>query len=328
MPEQHPLLCVDMGTTRTRVWLTHGSSVRAYTTGDFGVRDVSMGKDRSWLRARLTELLRTASRDASEAPKAILAAGMITSNVGLQEVPHAQAPAGASELAARLFVDKLELTRNLFLPMLLVPGVRTGVNEGSPQDALDTDLMRGEETLCMGLMASGRLDSNTVLLTLGSHWKAIWTDEHARIVRCRTTLTGEMIHAVQTHTLLASSLPQEAPRQIDSEWLQIGFIESQRNGLGHALFGVRLLHLYNQGTPEQRLAFLYGAFVQTELSKIGELAREGKQMLVVGSECVAEAWALYAKPAGIRCIVLPEEERQSDYLAGLQKIYETSAFHR
>lgn len=326
MSKNRVLLCVDMGTTRTRVWLTLGGRAIAQTSADFGVRDVSIGKDKSWLRAQMVELLRDVSTNISETPEAVLAAGMITSNLGLQEVPHVEAPVSGSELAAKIYADEIALAADKVLPLLLIPGVRTGRPAHSLQSALEMDLMRGEETLCIGLMANGRLSKNGVLLNLGSHWKTIWTNAQMQIARSRTTLTGEMIHVAQTHTLIASSLPQEAPRHLDMGWMQSGFEEAQRSGLGRALFAIRLLHLGNHGTPEQRLAFLYGAFVQTELMRMREFADSKREILVVGSQCVAEGWKHHAEAAGIRCTVLHETERQKAYLEGLLSLYGCSVF--
>jgi len=43
------------------------------------------------------------------------------------------------------------------------------------------DLMCGEELLCLGLLDRGRLAPGGVVLTLGSHWKLIRTDDAGRI---------------------------------------------------------------------------------------------------------------------------------------------------
>ena len=57
----------------------------------------------------------------------------------------------------------------------------------------------------MGLVANGLAPLPGVVLNLGSHWKAISLDENGRIVSSVTSLSGEMIHAVQTTTILTLS---------------------------------------------------------------------------------------------------------------------------
>jgi 2-dehydro-3-deoxygalactonokinase len=316
------LLFVDMGTTRTRVWRIHGKEIHAHASGDFGARDISTGKTVPWLRTRLVELLRQVSREDGETPEAVLAAGMITSNVGLREIEHIQAPADAHALAAKVAEDELALDDSRVLPLLLVPGVRTGAVTAAHLSALEMDLMRGEETLCIGLIERGYLKPGATLLTLGSHWKMIWTNERAQIVRSSTALTGEVIHAVQAHTLLASSLPQEQPQSLDDEWVDAGFTESARSGLGHALFAIRLLHFHSESTAHQRLAFLYGAFLQAQLSQMDQFAARNREILVAGSDCVAKALMRRARKAGIDCKFLQEPEREDAYLSGLRLLYE------
>jgi 2-dehydro-3-deoxygalactonokinase len=319
------VICVDMGTTRTRVWLVRDQTLYAQATGEFGVRNVAGGLTTAWLREQFVELLRQVVEKAPEMPVAVIAAGMITSDQGLRDVPQVQVPASASGLAARLYLDEVAISDALSLPLLLVPGVRTGELANTSSGALQMDVMRGEETLCVGLLACARLRTDVVLLNLGSHWKYIWIDDHGCIARSRTALTGEMIHAVQAHTLLASSLPQTAPERLDSQWLTMGFVEASQSGLSRALFCVRLLQLCKQGSAEDRLAFLYGAFLQVELSQLATFALTGKELLLVGSDCLTSTWKKYVEEAGIRCSVVSEMERQEAYLSGLLRLFELSS---
>ncbi len=70
---------------------------------------------------------------------------------GLKEIIHCDAPAGVTELASRRQV--LLLPEVCDLPIWLFTGVRCG--DWTNPDAAETcDMMRGEETLCLGLAAS------------------------------------------------------------------------------------------------------------------------------------------------------------------------------
>ena len=213
MPEnQLPLVCVDMGTTRTRVWITSNGQVTASLDSDFGARDSDSNYPAA-LEAQLTELIDAAIDKASlegpaARPRFIVASGMITSKQGLREIPHQLAPAGLEELAAGVQVFQTPLSTSRALTWALIPGIRIST-KGYParQNIAEADVMRGEETLAAGLLRTGRLQPQHVLFTLGSHWKAIAIDRSARIAASRTTVTGELIHVTQTETLLASSLP-------------------------------------------------------------------------------------------------------------------------
>ena len=191
-------------------------------------------------------------------PRYAVAAGMTTSAQGMEDVTHAEAPAGVEDLAKRMRAVKLSQRDETTL--ILVPGVRTGSLQVVVEDISTTDLMRGEETLCMGLLESGVLNSNMLLLNLGSHWKWIWVDRNRRIAGSRTTLTGEMIHAVQTNTLLAASVRQGRPVAFNREWVQHGLRKAQSEGLGRALFCVRLR------IPRQRERRIRGSHMYTARS--------------------------------------------------------------
>src|SRR5262245_11065642 len=97
------LICVDAGTTNTRVYLTAGDRVIARARAGVGVRDTARDGSSERLRAALRELIdqvRNIARDQgfTQAPECVIAAGMITSPLGLAEVPHVQTPAGLKEL--------------------------------------------------------------------------------------------------------------------------------------------------------------------------------------------------------------------------------------
>src|SRR5215470_11139199 len=99
------LTCVDAGTTNTRVWLTAGDRVIARARAGVGVRDTARDGSSSRLRDALRELIdrvRVDARDQgfAQSPVCVIAAGMITSPLGLAEVPHVPTPAGLNELAA------------------------------------------------------------------------------------------------------------------------------------------------------------------------------------------------------------------------------------
>src|SRR5262245_29148105 len=99
------LICVDAGTTNTRAWLTIGDQIVARAQAGVGVRDTARDGSSSRLRTALRELINQVrdearSRGCAQSPECVIAAGMITSPLGLAEVPHVEAPAGLTDLAA------------------------------------------------------------------------------------------------------------------------------------------------------------------------------------------------------------------------------------
>jgi 2-dehydro-3-deoxygalactonokinase len=315
-------LCMDMGTTTTRMWIVEGTRVFGQASSAFGVRDLSAAGKKEALRQYIPPLL-SATYRASEQngfrgePTSLLCAGMIGAPQGVMNVPHVLAPAGVREL--RDGIHCVTLPDILSLPIFIVPGVRV-----KAEDPCEGDLIRGEESLCMGLALSGQIGNADALLNLGSHWKWIFFDEQMRIARSRTSLTGEMIHAVQAHTLLAGGLPQQRPETIDSKWAQRGASQAQAEGLSRALFCVRLLEQEAQSTPEQRLSFLSGAFLQEETQSIERSLffkkQVPKKVVISGPTALASLWGDALRRLGLASRILSPMETESAYLLGLQTI--------
>jgi 2-keto-3-deoxy-galactonokinase len=329
--EDCPLVCVDMGTTRTRVWVLHGEKIVSYDEADFGARDSRL-KDQNTLEDRVASLVETTITHArysglDKRPEFVVGAGMISSRQGLKEVPQVLAPAGLYELASGVAILHLPAFHDL--KIALVPGIRTmGPHPGELGAALLADLIRGEETLCIGLSRDGRLLPTDALITLGSHWKWIWIDDALRIVGSRTSLTGELIHITQRNTLLASALPSGRPQHLDPYWLQAGSDEARRSGLTRALFCVRLLEQMYEGTPEERLSFLYGIFLESELEAIqrSKLCDKSNRILVSGHPSLAQAFAERLREHNTKVEVLPEAEREHAFLRGLRAVFRQSVF--
>lgn len=326
------LICVDTGTTNTRVWLLRGAEVLATARVGVGVRDTA----REGTAAKLYEALREAIASVSShtiegggdgplrvpeaVPQAVIAAGMITSPLGLREIPHLVAPAGLAALSAA--VVQCHFPQITGLPFFLVPGVRSGADRTAPAEVGSTDVMRGEETLCLGLAASGLLGPRSTLLNLGSHWKLIRLDAETRIESSVTSLSGELIHATQTQTILAGSVPGSRPEVIDPEWMRFGMAEQRCSGTARALFCVRLLEQRSTSTPEERLAYLIGVYIAADLdAMLGRgLMVPGETIVIAGGEALAAAWATALAEHSIGARLLTDGEIEHGLLAGLRAI--------
>jgi 2-keto-3-deoxy-galactonokinase len=250
---------VDMGTTKTRVWLMRGDEVLARASKPLGVRDSAHDGSPARIRSALKEL---------------------------------------------------------------ISSVRSGPVTTDLQSLGKVDVMRGEETLCVGLQVLSLVAVPGLVLTLGSHWKAIQLDAEGRIVSSITSLSGELIHAVQRQTILASSVGRDWPARPAPGWMAAGMQEQRRSGLSRTLFCVRLMELGDEGTAKERFSYLLGAFIASDLDV---LARRGIltgdiQVTISGHEVIAEAWASALARMSIRARALTEEETEKAFLSGLRSI--------
>jgi 2-dehydro-3-deoxygalactonokinase len=316
---------VDMGTTNTRVWLMRGDKVLARASKPLGVRDSAHDGSTTRIRRALKELIANLQRQTNDAsnsdlPVCVAAAGMISSSLGLAELPHLPTPAGPRELSVA--TRRFEFPDICPLPFLLIPGVRSGPATTDFQSLGKVDVMRGEETLCVGLHALSLVAVPGVVLTLGSHWKAIQLDADGRIVSSVTSFSGELIHAVQTGTILASSVGRDWPARPTQAWMDAGMQEHRRSGLSRALFCVRLIELCDEGTPEDRFSYLLGAFIASDLDALveGGVLAGDTQVAVSGHAVMAEAWAAALARMSISATVLTEEETEKAFLSGLRSI--------
>lgn len=309
-PAEKWAVYIDGGTTHTRAWLCRDEVVVASARAAVGARDTA----RDGHNGRMCEAVRGILAELGEAALGarIVAAGMITSPQGLVEIPHVAAPAGARELGAgaRLVAIPAVGPR----PILFVPGVKVGAPRLAPAQISAADIMRGEEVLALGLHALGRLQTDGVLLNLGSHWKAIRLDTEGRIAGSVSTLAGELVHAVSTQTILASSLPGERPDALAPELVAAGAAVSAAQGLPRALYCVRLLEQRSDTTAADRYAFLLGAVMAAdEAALIGDARGP---ILIAGAPALGRAWAARLAARGLVAGLLDESAIEAAFRAG------------
>lgn len=292
-------ILLDVGSTNSRAWLVRGTEVLDRRSTSTGVRDAARQGSAAPIREAVRVLVEALRPSAGHV--AIAAAGMVSSALGLAEVAHVLAPASLDDLArgARWYQDPSVVPE----PILLVPGVRTP----APDEA-DEDVMRGEETLTLGLVRLGEVSAGDALLSAGSHWKLVRVDALQRVAGSRTSLGGEMVHAFQSSTVLAASLPQGPLQDLDTAWLERGAAAARRDGLLRALFRVRLMDVRRGATTDaQRLSWAIGACIAEDvdgLSRAGALAGLAR-VHVAGPGAVPVAWVHLLRTAG--CDAAPLE---------------------
>lgn len=326
-PDEASILYIDGGTTRTRGWATVGGEVIAAERVTVGARDTA----REGSPRRLAEALRHLTRKIADRcrarghtpPEIGVAAGMITSAQGLVEVPHVEAPAGPRDLARGS--ERHELPEVAPLPILFLPGIRTGPAEVEAPAVGSSDVMRGEEVLCLGLAARGHLPAGGLILSLGSHWKAVHVDASPRVVASVSTVGGELLFAVRSHTILASSIPRGWPPSLPERWLQEGMRRGRQDGLPRALYCVRLLDLRTPSSPEERLAFLLGATIAAQEDVLlPASALESGRVVLVGAPALVAAWTGVLHERGLDPVFVDEREREAAFRAGCRAVLDAS----
>lgn len=193
---------------------------------------------------------------------------MITSGGGLCEIPHISAPAGLKELHNAMTVKYFPEICDI--PFAFIPGVKT-VSETLE----NADIMRGEETELIGL----DIDiSDSLVLLPGSHSKCIWVSNAGKIEKFHTFLTGEMIYAASSATILSRTVDLSVAA--DKEYLINGYKYCEEHGINEALFKTRILGMLFDCTPEQCMGFFTGAILCGEIRRVTEFPQ--KRVIIAG----------------------------------------------
>jgi len=291
------VLTIDTGTTNTRVRAWRGDMLVAHGDAAAGVRDTARTGSLDRLREGVRDAVRDALAAAGAAPSDVrlaLASGMITSGLGLLEVPHIPTPAGRPELARAMREARFDDL--LAAPVWFVPGVRNDALPVTPDRAGAMDMMRGEETEVMGLLdRMGEAHGALTLLMPGSHAKFVTVDARGAITSCVSTLSGELLDLLVHQSVLASGMPGEWPDTIDADTLRAGADLSRTAGLGRAAFSTRVLEVYGGTSPYQRYAFLLGAVLMQDLLTMQATVRPTDTLVILGRPAIQHAYAILAR---------------------------------
>ena len=317
---------VDSGTTNSRVWLMRDRDVLAKKRVPVGVRNTAIdGNNRALVEGvRETILQLKRETDAHEEPQIVIAAGMITSNLGLHEVRHVQAPAGLCELASSIqekhFEDLKETT------FYFIPGVRSGPGVADLDNIDSIDIMRGEETEVIGALEEieGIQDGPLLYIHLGSHTKMIQLDASRRISAGASTLAGELTQSIVEQTILRSSLPESPFATFAPTFFSQGWKHCQQVGFTRSLYEVRILQL-NSAFPKEDLAsFMLGAIISEEFRCLTALTSNtfSQQVLLSGLPQLQPAWVFALENQGLSVRKLNAEETERCFLTGMFRIFE------
>lgn len=280
------IVAVDSGTTSTRAWLVDEGEVRGQAAARAGARDLVRAKGAGWLAGQVRDVADralAAGRSQWDEVEAVVAFGMITSELGLEELPHLKAPVDRHTLAGGM--EERSYPEHLPVPILLVPGVLYTADGGVAR----ADFMRGEETEVMGLLSTGRPACPFLFVSSGSHSKFVVVDDDARIAWSFTTLSGELVWALHRETILAGLIDPEGAAT-DREAVEEGSRVARETGLSRALFVTRLLNRLQGADPETCSAFVHGAVAEADLSALeqaaddqlpGRVAISGRRALAV-----------------------------------------------
>ena len=218
----------------------------------------------AFLREKLERL--AAGQGGLKQPVPLVISGMASSTVGWHELPYAPLPFhldGRGLRHAEIEWPRPDWISNTFL----ISGA-----------AHRTDIMRGEETEILGLMAADMMKmarDECVLILPGTHSKHIQIRNDA-VVDFHTFMTGELFEVLGRHSLLRASVQVSpdgisASRELTAEELhafEAGVQQAKQRGLAGGLFGVRTRSVLDHKPSNENARFLSGLLVGAELLQL------------------------------------------------------------
>ncbi len=293
---------VDCGTTNSRVYIIdEDGQILGKGVRPVGVRDTTISGSRDLLKEGLKEAFADALTSASIALEEIdfaLAAGMITSEIGLLEIPHLPAPAGMQDIAKNIKRIHDLAIFPVDIPIHFIPGVRNPIPpKAEPEQVGILDFMRGEEAQVAGLVSKrssndGSLNNGFTAVVLSSHTKFIPVDSGGRILGSVTTLSGQVYEAVKKETSIGKSIRGPAgsgdTEFFDTRIVDNAFEQVKAAGLLRTLMMSRFFDVLMDTQWYERRLFLEAALAAEDLLAVRQFHTLGypvdTPMILVGKK--------------------------------------------
>ncbi len=323
-------ITIDTGTTNTRIRYIEDNNILANYKDKIGVRDTaitgSLDKLKTSIRKGIEECLDKSNRNLTDIDK-IIAFGMITSNLGLIEIPHLEAPIGLEDIKKNITLKTFKEIVNK--PIHFIPGAKNKV-EGSPSEDFQLiDMMRGEETESLGALKMSGLEGDAIYISPGSHTKFVFFDNSHRITKCSTTLTGELLWALSKETILASSLSENLISSIEKEYILKGIETVKKYGFSKTCFLVRIMDTFTNATPNQRANFIAGAICYYDIESIKEDLKEKKTKVLIGGKKIlrdlySTIFEIIGYATGLVTTMNDEQEEKASTIGAISIVEEDS----
>lgn len=277
---------MDCGTTNTRIYIVdEQKNIIASGSTKVGVRDTSITGSNSLLRNEVTKLFnRVLSENQIEKSrvKFMIASGMVTSEIGLMEIPHLVAPVGIQDLAQHIVKVKDDAVLPIHCPIYFIRGIKNATGTDPHASKLpEMDFMRGEEVQCIGIIDRfPELHERFTIVALSSHTKIMAIDEQKQICSSSTSISGQLYDLIVSSTNIGSSVIEikgetEPRRYSDQEMIDIAFDCVRNCGLSRTMLMPRFLQVLTKTNSIERHIFIDAAIAADDIIMFQEMRSRG-----------------------------------------------------
>ncbi|RTE52114.1 2-keto-3-deoxy-galactonokinase [Arenibacter aquaticus] len=184
----------------------------------------------------------------------IIASGMLSSSIGMRELPYSPLPL---DFQGNDLISKY-INLDNSLDVILVSGAKT-----------NADVMRGEETQAIGMSGHLPRKGKGLLILPGTHSKHLFFDG-GKFNSFITFMTGELFEVIGQHSVLAASL--EAVKW-DACFKNV-FLDGLQKGIDNkqmaSFFSIRANTLLQNTPASENYYFLSGLLIGGELAYLKE----------------------------------------------------------
>ncbi|MFR4650085.1 MAG: 2-dehydro-3-deoxygalactonokinase [Megamonas funiformis] len=312
------IITIDTGTTNTRTRLWENFNCIGESNISIGVRNTAIdGNNKKLIKAIRDTIYDVINKKFTiDKIDLILASGMLTSNVGILEVPHENAPIRLENLSKSMV--KETINEICTKPIWFVPGIKNISNEDlNLNNITNMDVMRGEETEAAGLIKKFYKDQELVLILPGSHNKYIFVRDN-EILGCMTSLGGELLQALINNTILSDSVKRSFAESFDEKMFKLGVLYSEKYGLCHSAFMTRIISLFGNKSVLEVQNFLIGIVLGDEIkalknNKLFNLLKKPK-FVITGKPVIQKAYECIFKSYNLNVELIKYTEQK--YLSG------------
>lgn len=275
---------IDCGTTNTRVYIVNEENrIIGEGTRKVGVRNTSITGSKDMLREGVCEAVMEAVENAGiklDAIEFAIASGMITSEIGLIEIPHLVAPVGLDDLARNVKLVERGKVIPLDIPIAFIRGIRNDYGENATlRDIRNVDFMRGEETQVIGCLKEFGITEPTNIIVLSSHTKLIHTDIERKVSASLTTISGQLYEAILKETMIGKSLVENNNEKSGGysydEVVSIASDVVNEVGLDRCLMIPRFMQVLLTTDYKERNLFIDAAIAVDDMKCITEFENQG-----------------------------------------------------
>lgn len=271
------IITVDGGTsnTRTYLWTANGQILTQRSQAIGAKTSAINGSNQAWEKAihNMIESMLTECAVSDNAVQGVYMSGMLTSDLGILEVPHLTAPVSMKNYQEHLV--RVHLPEVFSKEIVLIPGIKNTLSNPESLDSLRTfDIMRGEETETYALIEQYGSDQNTIYILPGSHNKYVFIDENCTVLATSTTLSGELLNSIVNDTIVASSVDHGFPsmEHYNLEMIQYGCEMHRKEGFGRALFLTRLFDRFGSQSKYNLQNYVLGIVLESDLTALHNAA--------------------------------------------------------